>query len=343
MANEKIRNYFFFGMLTIALIFAFFIGLPYVAGIIIALTFSIIAHPFYRKVVRFCRGNKGIASFLTILLILIVIVTPIVFLSIQVFDEAIGAYTSLSSGNHITVLPQLSWLDTYIGLSSYLEHFAENIGQYIQQSALWVAQNLGSVFSSVAQIAVNVFVGIFALYYFLKDGDKIHELIISKSPLSEEHTSQIFKKMTVAVKSVISGTLFIALIQGVVAGIGFFILGVPQPALWGMITVVTALIPAVGTMITVLPATGYLFFVSGPWYALGMFLWGAFVVGMIDNVLRPKLIERHMKIHPFLIFISVLGGISFFGPLGFILGPLTLSFLFALFEIYSSFVESEKE
>jgi len=329
-------------MLTAAIVFAFFITLPYFAGIIIALTFSIIAHPFYKKVIQIFRGNKGIASFLTIFLILIVIITPIVLLSIQVFGEAVSAYTSLSSGKHFSLLPQLSWLDKYTGLSLYFEHFAENIEQYIQRSALWIAQNLGSVFSSIAQITVNVFVGIFALYYFLKDGEKIHKLIIEKSPLSEEHTDQIFKKMTVAVKSVISGTLFIALIQGLMAGLGFFVLGVPQPALWGMITVVTALIPAIGTMITILPATAYLFFVVGPFPALGMLLWGIFVVSTIDNVLRPKLIERYMKIHPFLIFISVLGGISFFGPLGFLLGPLILSFLFALFEIYPSFVGAEK-
>jgi len=334
----RIREYFFFGIFAISLALAFFIVWPYFAGLVIALTFSIIAHPFYKRVVKFCRGNKGLAAFLTILLILIVVITPIVLLGIQVFGEAASAYSRLSSGGPIEFIPRLVSLDKYTYISSYAQDISKNLNDYIQQVILWLVQNLGSVFSSIAKITVNVFVGIFALYYFLKDGEKLRGLIVDKSPLSSEHTQQIFKKMTIAVNSVISGTLFIALIQGVVAGIGFFVLGVPQPALWGIITVVTALVPFIGTTLTIFPAAVYLFFANSPLSALGMLLWGIFMVGTIDNFLKPKLIERYVKIHPFLILISVLGGINFFGPLGFLLGPLTLSFLFALFDIYPSFV-----
>jgi predicted PurR-regulated permease PerM len=137
-----------------------------------------------------------------------------------------------------------------------------------------------------------------------------------------------------------AGTLFIALIQGLLAGVGFWIFGLPQPALWGTLTIITALVPVVGTALIWLPASIYLFSTGVTGMALGLFLWGAILVGSIDNFLRPKLIERYMKVHPFFILISVLGGLSLFGPLGFLLGPLVLSLILALLEIYPEFLKS---
>jgi len=175
---------------------------------------------------------------------------------------------------------------------------------------------------------------LFALYYLLKDGKKLTKAVITYSPLADKYDKQILEKLSIAVNSVIKGSLLISIIQGILAGIGFWIFGVPNPALLGAATVIASLIPAVGTAVIILPACFYLFLTSHFLAGIGLLLWGLLLVGLIDNFLRPKLIEKDIHLHPFLILLSVIGGISLFGAFGFILGPLVLSLLFALLDIY---------
>ena len=117
---------------------------------------------------------------------------------------------------------------------------------------------------------------------------------------------------------------------------GFSIFGVPNPILWGSVAAVAALIPGVGTALVLIPSILYLFFIGETVSASGLLVWGIVAVGLVDNILGPKLVGRGIKLHPFLTLLSILGGISFFGPLGFLFGPLTLSLLFAFLEIYST-------
>ena len=125
-----------------------------------------------------------------------------------------------------------------------------------------------------------------------------------------------------------------ALIQGILTAVGFTFFGIPNATLWGSVAAITALIPGIGTALVLLPAILYLYFSGETLFAVGLLLWGMTAVGLVDNFLGPKLVERGMRLHPFLILLSVLGGVGFFGPLGFLLGPLVLSLLFALIEIY---------
>ena len=141
--------------------------------------------------------------------------------------------------------------------------------------------------------------------------------------------------------SVIKGSIFVALIQGVLTGLGFTIFGVSSPVLWAGVATITALIPGVGTSLVIIPAVLYLFTTSTTINAVGLLLWGVVAVGLVDNTLGPKLVAKGAKIHPFLILLSALGGIGFYGVIGFILGPITIAFLFALFDIYKTILVKE--
>jgi predicted PurR-regulated permease PerM len=116
---------------------------------------------------------------------------------------------------------------------------------------------------------------------------------------------------------------------------------VPSALLWGGVTVIAALVPGVGTSLVIIPGVLYLFFTGDTTHAVGLLFWGVACVGLIDNILGPKLIEKNINIHPLLILLSVLGGIAFFGVIGFILGPIVLSFLFTLFQIYKPIILKE--
>jgi predicted PurR-regulated permease PerM len=152
--------------------------------------------------------------------------------------------------------------------------------------------------------------------------------------LFDTHDKLILSKISAAVVSVVRGQLMIGLIQGVLTGVGFWIFGVSHPVIWGAVAAVASLIPAIGTSFVNIPAIIFLLATGQLYQGLGLLVWAAVAVGFVDNLVGPYLINRGVKIHPFLVLISVLGGISFFGPIGFIAGPVVLSLLFALLELY---------
>jgi predicted PurR-regulated permease PerM len=176
----------------------------------------------------------------------------------------------------------------------------------------------------------------------LKDGRRFVKSLIALSPLADKYDQQIFDRMTVAINSVLRGQLFVALIQGFLSGLGFYIFGVPNPALWGTVAAVCALVPGVGTSLVLIPVIAYLFLSGSYLPAFGETIWGAFGVGLIDNLLGPTLVGKGARVHPLFILFSVIGGIVLFGPMGFLLGPLTVSLLYALLDIYELLILKPK-
>jgi predicted PurR-regulated permease PerM len=219
-----------------------------------------------------------------------------------------------------------------------------DFNKYAQQALQWSFTNIDAVFSGIAKIIFNIFILILALYYMLKDGSTLKRNIIRFSPLQDMYDEQIFNKLQRAVNSVIKGSLVVGVVQGTLTGIGFAIFGVPNPALWGTFAVLAALIPGIGTALVLGPGILYLILTGSLPQAVGLIIWAIVAVGLIDNFLGPKLVGGGVHIHQFLILLSVIGGLSFFGPIGFILGPLVVSLLFALLEIYKgSIMKAEAE
>jgi predicted PurR-regulated permease PerM len=168
------------------------------------------------------------------------------------------------------------------------------------------------------------------------------QLLIKISPLPDSEDEIILNRMANAVRAVATGTLFLSLIQGTFAAIGFAIFGIPHPILWGTIATVGALMPGIGTSLVAAPAIIYLFVIGDTVPAIGLLIWSALVVGLVDNILGPYLIGRKSNMHPFIILLSVLGGIVVFGPLGFIVGPVIVALFLVLLEIYDQYILKEK-
>ena len=194
----------------------------------------------------------------------------------------------------------------------------------------------------MASFFLSLFIFFIALYYLLRDGVSLKNLIISYSPLRDSYDETVFDKLELAVNSVVRGNLTIACIQGVLSGLGFWLFGVPNAVLWGAVTAIAALVPGLGTALIFTPLIIYLFLTGHSAAAAGLAMWGALAVGFIDNMLGPRLIGQGIKLHPLLVLLSVLGGITFFGPIGIFMGPLALSLLFAFLTIYTSSVPHEE-
>jgi len=340
--NTRVQVIFFSSLLLGVLVLTFFVFQPFLYALVLAAVFAIVFHPLHKRLVRFFGKRKGWAALVTMLIVFILVLAPLVFFGAEVFQESGRLYSAFAAQKEN--LLQLPWLASLKEtVTRYVPSFSFDVNTYVQQFLLWITQNVGSIFSSVTQILFSFLISMVALFFFLRDGEKIYEALLRYSPLSDQYDRKIFDTLSSAVDSVVKGTLVVSLLQGVAAGLGFWIFGVPNAALWGSLTVIAALIPVVGTMITTIPAMLYVLFVVGPLPAFGLFLWSSFIVGTIDNILRPKLIERKMHLHPFVIFLSVLGGIEFFGPIGFLLGPIVLSLVFVLLGIYSSLFPEQKE
>lgn len=344
--HQRIIQIIFFTLLLGGFsLLLFFVIEPYLSALFLALIFAVIFYPVHEYLQNKLRFNDIWASVVSLLAFIIVIMLPLSIVGILLFQEAIEATTTLSEGGGF-----IQYLnDKLVSLETYIQSIAPDLEvNFSMQSAFagvsaWITQNVSGIFSSFATGLINLLIMLFGLFFFLKDGKRLRETIVSWSPLQDMHDENILEKMVVAVNSVIKGSLIIAAIQGFLAGIGFAIFGVPAPIMWGFIATVAALIPAVGTSIVWIPMVIWLYVTGATIPALGLLLWSAFIVGIIDNILRPILIERGVKVHPFLILLSVFGGLHFFGPIGFLYGPILLSFVSSLIEILPSIVGLEKK
>ncbi len=328
---EKAEGYFFFGLLGVIAIVCFLIVSPYVPTLLFTAALAVTFRPVYEHLSHWLR-SPNLGALATILLVALIVFVPLTLIGLRVFHEAQGAYGSLS-GWSLQGLAGNGFVQQILSrLPEGLEINYQDLGQ---KGLTWLINSIGFVFSNLLLIALNIFICILSLFFFLKDGDRIRDRAIMLSPLPDKYDKQILDRLGLTVSSVFRVTLVMALCQGLLAGIGFALFGVPNPALWGSAAAVSALIPGVGTALVVFPIVIYTFLANGVLDGVGMAIWGALAIGMIDNVLGPKLSGKWARIHPLVIFLGVIGGLRFFGPLGFVIGPLVFSLLFTLFDVYT--------
>lgn len=342
--NNKPQFVFLLFLILAVSVLTFFILKPFLYTLILAAVFAVVFKPLYRRVFEFTKHKEGLSVFLTIVFIIIFVLVPLALLGFQIFQEAKSLYSMLSQNDG------RDWINGFVGglvdragsVYPDLKNVSLDIGKYSKSVLGWLTQNLGSVFSGLASLLLNALVFLMALYYLLKDGRKIKKTILDVSPLTDSDDESIIGKMEMAINSVVKGNISISVIQGIFATIGFFIFGVPSAVLFGSLAAVAALIPGVGTALVVLPAVAYLFLSGGTGVGIGLLIWWVFGVGFIDNFLGPKLVGKGIKVPPLIILLSVLGGMGLFGMVGFIIGPVVMSLLFALVEVYFSLISKKK-
>ena len=343
--NSKISQYFLISLIIVVVVLAIFIFLPFMTPIVLAAALSVIFKPVHRWIQRVFFPNKERSSFaalISVILIVVIVLIPLLLIAGSIYSEVQNMYSYLTDesgrSQFISMLNNFSEAGSKLFLNMYTPQSFDtfNITKVLSKGLEWVFSNIDVVFGGASKIMLNVFIMFLALFYFLRDGRELRRQIISISPLMDEQDDRVLKRLEMAVYSIFAGSLAVAIIQGVLTGIGFYVFGVPSPTLWGATASISALIPGVGTSLVLGPGIIYLFLIGAKSQAIGLLIWSVFAVGLIDNFLQPVLVNKGVKIHPFIILVSVLGGLSFFGIVGFVLGPIILAFLFALLEIYKS-------
>jgi predicted PurR-regulated permease PerM len=344
MNSTKSQFYFLVGLLIIFFVIAFFILKPFLDAVLLAVVFAAIFKPVYRRILKLVRERRGVASLITTIIVIICILTPIVFLGLQISKEAGQLYTTIANnsvkGGFVAYINNI--VSHLLKYSPIVISF--NLDQYLKEWSSYIIQNSGAVFSNLIGILTNIFIFLFSLFYFFKDGYKLKRTVINLSPLNDADDVAIFSKVEIAINSVIKGSISVALIQGMIITFGLTIFGVPNALLWGSLTVIAALIPTLGTSLVAIPSIIFLLLNNHFINAAGLTIWWLLLaVSLVDNVVGPRIVGRGTHLHPLIVFLSIIGGIAYFGVIGFLMGPLIISILFALLDIYSSLTVVENK
>jgi predicted PurR-regulated permease PerM len=332
MQPKTIEKYFFFGLLLATLVFAFFIFRPFWIVLTLGASFSIVFYPVYKWLKKY-HSPDWLAAFLTVLFFIIVLCIPLFGVGTIVFNQSQNLYHSvIGNGN---VAPFISLIGNKIN------HFLPNgvsfdINEKISSFISFLVNNIAEIFSNTISVLFSFVLLLLTIFYFLKDGEGWKGALLHLSPLSSTADQKILAKLSHTINGVLKGYLLIAFIQGTLMGIGLTIFRVPDPAIWAVIAGIAAIIPPLGTAVVAVPAVLFLFFTGHTGLAIGLLIWAILIVGAGDNLLNPYIVGHRIDVPPFLILFSVLGGISLLGPVGILIGPLTVSLLYSLTEIYQS-------
>lgn len=324
-------KHFFYVLFAAVAILCLAIFYPFFIVIVLGASIAVVFHPVYVWMKNRMGGISWLAALLTTLLFILVIGVPLYFIGSQVIQQAGGVFQSLSeeggTGEYIDSIsdgisdaaPAISSSNIKTALAEMLQSFTGSI------SGIFTA-TLSTIFSFILVVL--------SLFYFLKDGEKWRRYIVKVSPLADMHDNRIITMLEHAVSGIMKGYVLVALIQGVLLGIGLWIFGVPHPALWGLIAALTSVIPTVGTAIVAIPAVIYVYVSGDTGSAIGLAIWATVLVGTIDNLLNPIVMGKKVSLPPLVILFAILGGIALVGPAGIIIGPLSVSLLYTLMLIY---------
>lgn len=337
--------YFLLALLGVSFLLTLVIFRPFLSALALALVFGVVLYPLHREIHAQMPKWPGVASLFTVAVGIVGIILPLFVIGILLVREAESLYGALSHGGLewylYTPLEVIErWRALYAPWMAPVDIAALNVDAYFKNALAWIIGNLGLAVSRVAGIFIGFLVFFFSLFYLLRDGEALHAAVLRLSPLGAVQTTRVLDRMALAVNSVIKGNLTIALVQGILTSIGLTIFGIPNSILWGTIAATGALIPGVGTSIVFVPSVAYLFLVGHLWPALGLTLWGAYAVGLVDNFLGPRLIGDRLHLHPIFVLLAVLGGILLFGPVGIFLGPISVSLFFTLLAMYAEHAQS---
>jgi len=332
MAYKRLQVISFFLVLLVVFIVVLFIVRPFAELLAFGVILAILLQPIYTRFLKALKSDN-LAALFTVLLVIVIVLIPIVFFGQIVVNDAIGLYARFKAGDFILRQDQLvtSLPATLRGL---IENLSRSLNDFISNLTSHTFQSLSGLVSNVAVIIVSLISFLLTVFYLLRDGSKIKEFFQDLSPIAARQENELIEKVVVAVNGVVKGSFLTALIHGIFATIGFFIFGVPEPLVWGSFTVIAALVPVVGVWISLVPAVLYLLVTGHVGAGIGMAIWAVVAVLFTDNVLAPQIVGRRARLHPLLVLLGVLGGLSLFGPLGFLLGPIVMAIFVTLVDIY---------
>ena len=323
---------------AIALYLCWLMVKPFLGVVMWASVLVIVFYPIHKRLVKRTK-RPSLSALLSCVLVILTILVPVTIVTFAVINELSGAVYNLQVAINYVLDPNAPVPGRVLGwLSKFIDVERLRSGQYLAQQLGTISGGLAGrtlgVIGGLIGAIVQMFFVIFTMYYLFRDGDRIFETIKNSLPLNDAQSLAIMERAKEGVGASVYGVLAIAIIQGTLGGLAFWILGVPSAIVWGVVMTFLSMIPMLGSFLVWVPAAIYLALTGHYVKAVLLVLWGTLVIGMIDNFLRPKLVGGRTRLHELLIFFSVLGGLQVFGVLGIVLGPVVLALAMSLIEVF---------
>jgi predicted PurR-regulated permease PerM len=336
-----------FVLLLVLAVTALFLAVtwPFVKPLLLGALLAGLFHPLYRWVTRLMGERRSLGAVVTLLILFILVAGPIsAFLGVVV-QQALGVSDQAIPWvrDHFGAAGTFNahdWLvQRFPGLADFVpsqEQLLENAGLAAKSVGAFLVAVAARMTGTTAAFLLNLFVMLYAMFFFFRDGEKILEKLFYYFPLSDEDETLLLARFTSITRATVKGTLVIGVIQGALAGIAFWLAGIQGAAFWGTIMTILSIVPGIGAALVWVPAV-IILFVNGQYLtATLLFAWCVAVVGTIDNILRPALVGKDAKMPDLLILIGTLGGLILFGPIGFIVGPIVCGLFLSVLEIYGA-------
>lgn len=346
---KNFNTLFLFALLILVGLGVYGIFKPFLVAIFLAFILSQLFKTWHNKILAIFK-KPSISAFITSFLIFLIIFAPLLLVTKLVSSELIETYQLVDSGtlkDNVLNLKDatLATANSYPLLTGMTDPMKliqntdiNNLVKQLGSTAAFVAKQ---IYQGMSQLLFTLFIMFFCLYYFFKDGERLIAKIIKLSPLKNTQEKILLQNFIDISRATLRGSLVIATIQGLLTTVLFLITGVSSAVLLGVVATLFALIPMVGTAIIWVPVGIIMLILGNIWQGIIILLVGAMVISTIDNFLRPQLVGNSTSLHPLIIFLSTLGGISFFGLTGFLLGPVTAVLFLNLLDIYK--LEFQKE
>lgn len=354
--STKHRKVFFYAALVLVLLLAAITIFPFFKSVIGALVIAFILYPVYLKILGVVK-SKNISAFIVVILALFIVIAPAAFLLNQVVKESTVTYVTLQQGILKARTAECSDDSSVCFLIVQAQDFLQDpkvkfyLTDSLQKFSNSIAQAASEFLVSVPKVVLNIFIFFLALFYFLRDGEYILGKLSEVLPLKANSRDRLYLQFYHVSKSIVYGYVLTALIQGIVALIGFYIMNwffapagqvlVSAPILWAAILALFSMIPFLGSGVIFVPMS---LFIMGRGYldsntmaiygGLFLLIYGLVVIAQIDNFIRPLLSGSKAKVHSLLIFLGIFGGLVAFGIMGIIIGPLVLALLVTFLKIY---------
>ena len=310
-------------------------------GAILALLFA----PLNRKLLRRMPGKPNLAALATLGICLVIVILPLTFITASLVQEGTVVYQRIQSGDidfsrYVQqILEKLpGWatgmLDRY-GLND-IAALQQRLIAGLNQGGKALATQALSFGQNTFEFLVGFGVMLYLLFFLVRDGSFIAGRIFQAIPLEPEHKRDLLGKFATVIRATVKGNVAVAGAQGLLGGIAFWIVGIHGPVLWGVLMAFLSLLPAVGAALVWAPVAVYFLAIAAWWQAGVLVFVGVFVIGLVDNILRPLLVGKDTKLPDYIVLISTLGGMSLFGLNGFVIGPVVAAMFIAVWDIFTT-------
>lgn len=333
--HAKTSTFLLFIITGFAAYICFLMAMPFLPALVWALTFAVLFNPLQIWLEAKIK-HANLAAITTVLMISSIVIVPALFVGQQLAVQAVSGAQLIEKKVESGEWRRL--LNAQPRLAPIIEKIEQqiNLPEAVKSFTVWVSNSAGAIIKGSIYQLIGFVITIYLLFFFLRDRKKIMLALCNLLPLSANETTDLLKHISDTIHATVYGVLAVALVQGALGGLIFWLLGLPAPLLWGLMMSLLAVVPMLGSSIIWLPAALYLA-LEGQWQqSIILVLWGVLVVGTIDNLLRPILIGNRLKLHTLLAFMSVVGGIFLFGLSGVILGPVVLAITLFLLSIWAS-------